>query len=361
MAVNSRIYGIMIVLVSTSISGQSDILAQNHSLHNAVQDGNVKQAEKLLKEGSDVNQRDEEGFTPIFYASTLRMVEMLLSHKPQLNIRDVVLGETPLEKAAKERYLVGDTTYSEDELELQEKELELWQAIIKKLRAAGAEYTVTTAIYLDDINHVQKKLKQGTSWVNHYVEAPMSPLRLAAHTSRAKICKLLLDHEADPDDFAGGGGYPIMVNAINKPKIVKLLVDAGANLRRRISWRGGRTGIWIIGEEATALHFAAREGNLETAKILLKAGLDVNAADTYGQTPLHVALQSSTPIDASDKQMYLKLVRFLLEHEASLYFTDKSGKTVLDIAKERRVPKPVQQLLEVYRKARDRGFVYSPG
>lgn len=40
----------------------------------------------------------------------------------------------------------------------------------------------------------------------------------------------------------------------------------------------------------TLLHWAAREGATEIAKLLIDKGADVNAIDYIGSTPLHIAL-----------------------------------------------------------------------
>ncbi len=223
-----------------------------------------------------------------------------------------------------------------------------------KLRTAGAEYTVDAAIYMNDVDSVRRQLEKDDSWVNKLRGAQSVPLRIAARTGREEICKLLLKHKASPDDFDQGAGYPIMVNAVTHPAVVKLLINAGANLRRRITWLGGRTGIWIIGDEATALHFAAEEGNVESCRLLVQAGLDVNAADMAGQTPLHVALASQAFFETIDTNAFIAVIRYLLDNDASLRFTNRAGKTVLDCAKTEKSPKAIQELLNKYKAERDR-------
>ena len=42
-------------------------------------------------------------------------------------------------------------------------------------------------------------------------------------------------------------------------------------------------------KEATALHYAASEGHTSVLQYLLKAGVDINARNWQGKTPLHTA------------------------------------------------------------------------
>src|SRR5207249_3435227 len=85
-----------------------------------------------------------------------------------------------------------------------------------------------------------------------------SPLRVAASRGHFEICKYLLDNfRVDVNDFKRGNGYPIIKEALAYPKIVRLLIEHGADLKTRITWRGGRTGIWIRGDGDTTLHYEA--------------------------------------------------------------------------------------------------------
>jgi len=88
----------------------------------------------------------------------------------------------------------------------------------------------------------------------------------------------------------------------------------------------------------TALVFASREGDLESAKLLVAAGADVNQTTEYGWTPL---------LTATNNRHYL-LGKYLLEHGADVNKANKGNWTPLYIATDNRnieggdypVPKP---------------------
>jgi hypothetical protein len=253
--------------------------------------------------------------------------------KSGLNVRDSASLQTPIESAAESYF---------------EERRDIWKAVVATLRVVGAEYTIDTAIYMNDIAFVKEQLAKDSSWVNKCRGARSVPLRIAARTGRVEICKLLLEHKADPDDFEQGNGYPILVDGVKHDAVVKLLIEHKANLKRRITWLGNRSGVWLIGDEASALHYAVSEGNLESVKLLIAAGLDPNAADYEGQTPLHIAIKFEGWQGRPGREgtQFVKIVGYLLDNDASLRFRDRSGKTALELAKTVQSPKEIRKLLQ---------------
>ena len=95
----------------------------------------------------------------------------------------------------------------------------------------------------------------------------------------------------------------------------------------------------------TALTFAAREGDLDSAKKLLDAGADVNQATEYGWTPLLTAVNNRN----------YRLAQLLIDRGADVNKPNKGGWTPLYLAVDNRnieggdypVPKPDIDHLEV--------------
>jgi ankyrin repeat protein len=103
----------------------------------------------------------------------------------------------------------------------------------------------------------------------------------------------------------------------------------------------------------TAMVFAAREGDLESTKVLAAAGADVNQTTEYGWTPL---------LTAANNRHY-KLATWLVEHKANVNQPNKGGWTPLYLATDNRnieggdypVPKPDIDHLEFIKTLLDHG------
>lgn len=103
----------------------------------------------------------------------------------------------------------------------------------------------------------------------------------------------------------------------------------------------------------TPLVFAAREGDIESAKLLVEAGADINQQTEYGWTPL---------LTATNNRHY-KLATYLLEQGADPNIPNKGGWTPLYLATDNRnieggdypVPKPDMDSLEYIRTVLDYG------
>jgi uncharacterized protein len=121
------------------------------------------------------------------------------------------------------------------------------------------------------------------------------------------------------------------------------------------------------GTGRTGLHYAAMNGNMQIAAILIRAGAKLDVRDPLGDTPLHWAverdhadlarllLDAGAPVDADNKDGltplmfaardgHLELVRLLLERGADAAKTDYTGRDALGWAEDGRAPAVVQAL-----------------
>ncbi|MFN0020212.1 MAG: ankyrin repeat domain-containing protein [Pirellulaceae bacterium] len=252
-------------------------------LHHAARFGPPEAVQWLLARGADVNAVAYNGFTPLHLADDPAIIRLILEKKPDLTIRNTIQGETARQEAASNLANARDGA--------SRKRL---QQIMKLYEGAGGEADLLTAITVGDLKRVKAILEKSPALADDFQDE--SPLRMAASRGHFEICKYLLDNfRVDVNDFERGTGYPIIKGALAHPKIVKLLIEHGADLKKRITWMGGRTGIWIIGDDATALHYAADDGVPETVTLLIENGVDIFATahdifnDKSEQTALEVA------------------------------------------------------------------------
>jgi uncharacterized RDD family membrane protein YckC len=125
------------------------------------------------------------------------------------------------------------------------------------------------------IEDLEKLLKDGAD-PNKKDATGDSPLVYAVQKGRADSARMLISYSADPDIRNGSGRSPLMVAAAaGNTEIVGLL------LARHVDADAKET---LFG--TTALHAAVDAGQSSTAKALLAAGVNVNAADKDGRTPL---------------------------------------------------------------------------
>ena len=109
--------------------------------------------------------------------------------------------------------------------------------------------------------------------------------------------------------------------------VVKLLLERGADWKVRSFDRetkpprlSAASSISPIPRGGfTALMFAAREGDLESARIMLDAGVDINYGDVDNATPLVAAIMN--------KQY--TLAKFLIDRGADVNIVDAGGRTAL--------------------------------
>lgn len=179
-----------------------------------------------------------------------------------------------------------------------------------------------------------------------------TPLMIAAGLGNIEPLKALLEAHADVNakDTASQSTALMVAVRENHPDAVKLLIEHGAdvNARTRVGQKpsprvpnagGGshgaginRGGVPERGQQdptpgaMTALLYAARDGRLEIAQMLVAAGADVNQVEANKINPLQMAIEND----------HVELAKFLLDHNADINAADFWGRTPLWLAVEMR-------------------------
>ena len=168
---------------------------------------------------------------------------------------------------------------------------------------------------------------------------PLNPdgdtaLMMASRTGRPEAVHLLLDRGADVDAREIWGGTTALMWAVSEghAEAVELLIAAGADIDARsriypVADAAGSEGpepqdadpraapVAYSNGGFTALLFAAREGDLASARLLVAAGANVNAVASDGKGPLSLAIYNGN----------YDLASFLADRGASVDGPDAAG------------------------------------
>jgi ankyrin repeat protein len=191
---------------------------------------------------------------------------------------------------------------------------------------------------------VHRLLEAGAN-PNLALELGETPLMAAARTGNPEVVELLLAKGANINARAARGQTALMWAVAQKhPDIVKALLAGGVDVHARSEVWSQMMAVPPHGREEynrmipqggdTALMFAARVGDLDSAKLLLDAGANANDADAWGVSSLVLAAHSG----------YTELAEFLLERGANPNVAE-AGFSALHIAIMRRDEKLVSALL----------------
>jgi len=247
-------------LVASGISA-----AARSEVADAVMQGDRPAIRALLAKKADVNAPQVDGTTALHWAvraNDLEMTEMLLNAGAKASAANQS-GATPM--------LLASMNGS--------------PAILERLIQAGADPNASVS------------------------ETGDTPLMMAARTGKVDAVKVLLDHGAKVNTKETWGGTTALMWSVAElhPDVARLLVEHGADVNAKSNFVPSASGRGFEGTSAvspksnqsteefasgwmTPLMFAARENDLESARILIQAGADVNALGADGKDALGLAL-----------------------------------------------------------------------
>ena len=274
--------------------------ADRTALIDAVRNADTRTLRALLTQHVDVNAATADGTTALHWASyrdDLESADLLIRAGAKVNAAND-LGATPLWTAS----MNGSA------------------AMVGRLLQAGADPNI--ALLLGE-----------------------TPLMTASRSGNPDVVRQLIDKGANPN-ARGPRGQTALMWAVSQqhPDVVKVLLARGADLRARSDVLSQVMAVPPHGKPEynrsipfggeTALMFAARVGDLASAKLLLAAGANVNDADAWGVSAMVLAAHSG----------FTEMVEFLLDNGADANAAGP-GFTALHEAVMRRDERMVTALL----------------
>lgn len=283
----------------------------------------VDTLEALIRENPDVvNAPGCDGMSPLHFAATPRIAELLLKHGADINLRDRDHYGTAAQWTMRRR-----------------------PKVCRYLLEQGAAADVVLYCAMGDVERAKAEFEKKTELLN---------LRINVKSPKGYVMPNLDSQQTG--EVPGGHVYayqvgptmPLLEIALQskQPAIVDLLIDAGYEINLR-DWyvlvgqgpewfdafvkgllakgwdinasQGHRRGMW------TPLHWVAQRGLTNGVACLLANGADPNVTDDKGQTPLHFIAQKGVGKNQAE---------LLIEHGANLNARDDSGQTPLDYAKK---------------------------
>jgi len=296
MSLRQIVVGGLVVLLSSATAG-----AASSPMADAAMKQNREAVRSLLRQKADVNATQVDGTTALHWAvrlDDLDTADLLIRAGAKVSAanRD---GATPLQLAA----LNGNA------------------AMIEKLVKAGADPNAPLSASGD------------------------TALMLAARTGTTDAIKVLVETGANVNAKESWGGTTPLMSAVaeRRPAAVRMLIERGADVGARSNFVAAANGRGFEGRTPSAprpgqaveefasgwltpLMFAAREGDLESARLLVTAGADVNAIAADGKDALGLAVFNGN----------YELASFLVDNKSKVNQADTQGFTPLFWAVDRR-------------------------
>ncbi len=216
-----------------------------------------------------VHARGGDGQTPLHFASTVEIAELLLELGADIDARDVDHESTPAQHMIRDR-----------------------QEIVRFLVQRGCQTDILMASALGDANLVRQHLDADPDCIHCRVDAEHFPM--TNHRAGGTIYQWTLGWHVSPHDVARLFGHdgafrlllersPVEVKLLahcwaGDEAAVKTLLASNAHVAKQLS----------VAQQRQVAH-AARNNDLAAVRVMLAAGLPVAAPGQHRGTPLHWA------------------------------------------------------------------------
>jgi ankyrin repeat protein len=318
--------------------------------------GNSDLISTLLNAGADAKQKGPNGETMLMLAArsgSAQSIDLLRKAGADVNAREPIRGTTALMWAVEQRH----------------------PAAVKALLDGGADYAAKSGAAGLPRNYMAQKVNTANveaamkRWAEATKNGRTYEQQLAAEEANGKRVQRLLP-DFSKDDLPTIAKFVVQatgfadVNTILDfigPQVTaagKSVEELNKLVREQLAEANDSDVIvaGLVGKGGgglTPMIFAAREGDLESTKLLAAAGADLNQTTEYGWTPL---------LTATNNRHY-RLAAWLVENGANVNLPNKGGWTPLYLATDNRnieggdypVPKPDMDHLEFIKLLLDHG------
>jgi len=282
-------------------------------LHVAADSANIPEIKKLLALCNNPNEADFYYRTPLHYAASKGNIEallLLLKAGAMVDVQDF-----------NEMYPVSLAIYGNH------------VEAVKFLVKSGAKinrpaFKKLTALHMsleEEINpQIPLHLIQAGANVNAKDEDGNTTLHYAVKINNIEIVKAIIKAGADVEAEDNMRNTPLIIAvAADDLQMINLLMGSGAVVKAS----GSR-------KAHDVLHTAAyHSNNVETLKILLKAGANANGVDETGHSPLHYAVFRANSKNVGAEKM-LEFITVLLSAGADPNAKNQRGVTPLSVVKD---------------------------
>jgi ankyrin repeat protein len=300
------------------------------AIHWAVYNGDLEMTRMLIAAGADVKVANRDGSTPLWLASTngdAATIRALLDAGANAN-EALPLGRTPLMLASRTGAVEAMRVLIDRGANLNAKDSErgttpmMWAAdqghaaAVRLLIERGADLAARSAPAARGRGPALGKASDPRTSVRRQVEAIIAEKKELPDLSQLRAA----GDNAGNNNAGGARGNANANNANNN--------DGDDQGDAAAAGGGGGRGrqAQADGGQLTPLVFAARANSLETVRVLLDAGADINQVTGYGWSPLLVATQNR----------FYQLGKYLLEKGANPNLANKGGWTPLYLATDNR-------------------------
>jgi|GEM_PF-94151 len=310
----------------------------------AAASGQTERVMAMLKEGLNVDMKDQSGSTALMLASAYGhtdIVTALIEHSADPNVRDNN-GMTALMRAATKdngeviRALLdaqcdmnGKSNGGNTPLMIagsagnQESVEVLLKAKAKTDIEDGLGCTVLMrAAMAGHLKVVEGLLKAGAN-IQSKDRSERTALMYALEKGYPQIAALLIQYGSDVNAKSKGAITPLMIAAKGSKELTDMLLEAGADVNAATV------------DGFTALTFALEKANAEMIAALIDAGGNVNIKTRTGMTPLMWAAR-----------LRPELIRPIVQAGADVNVKSMSGYTALRYAQEAQQRQSVDTLME---------------